>query len=193
MRYVIKLASSAAFLTLALLAPSMFPRATDVLAARVAGWSAAPAVAAPADQANLPALSVHGNVYSDEIAELRIYRTVDRELHFYNVSQLSGKQLKFQSRDKDIIARILQAANLGPPVGQPGECGPPEMDYQLHVVTLRAEGRLFGYFVVSPSDALGDAPSELTGNCARVTFLDGKIHGWHSYDFFAELRALGVL
>lgn len=156
-------------------------------------WLAITARAATADQANLPALSGYGNAYSDEIAELRMYRTSDRGLRFYNLSELSEQPLIFRSRDKDIIARILQAANLGPPVGQPSDCGPPEMDYQLHVVTLGAEGRLFGYFVVAPSEALRNAPPERVGNCASVIFSHGNIYSWHSYDLFAALRALGIL
>lgn len=149
--------------------------------------------AARADDLHRKGFSVRGTGYSDDIVELRIYRTTDSDLRFYDVQSLTEKQVVFRSRDKGIIAQILRAARMGPAVGERSLCGRHRMDYQLHILSLRKEDRVFGYFVVSPSDAVQDAPRDMADNCARVSFFDGHVHGWYSYDFFAELRALRIV
>jgi hypothetical protein len=137
------------------------------------------------------ARSRNGNGYSDSIAELRIYRTDDRNFRWYELSELEQQQLVFRTRDKRIIADILRAANMGPEPGEHGYCYRRLMDYRLHVVTLEQGEKLFGYFQVSPMEAVKDAPADF-GTCASITFSDQNLWGWTSYEFFGELKALGI-
>ena len=136
--------------------------------------------------------SLHGNTFSESISELRIYRTRDRHFRFYDLPVLSRKELLFRTDDREIIARILKSADMGPELGERSYCRRLKMDYQLHIVTLKKGGKPYGYFIVSPNEAARNAPSELKGNCTSVTFSGINMDGWDSYLIFRELRKLGI-
>jgi hypothetical protein len=114
-------------------------------------------------------MSRRGAAWSEEIAELRIYRMPYRGFPFYFEDELAPARPLARIGDPETTKLILHVLRDSSPEGQSAWCRRVKSDTWLHVVTLREDGSVFGYVILSPARKRADAPPYLSGCGLLIT------------------------
>lgn len=118
-------------------------------------------------------MSRNGATWSDEIAELRLYRLPYRGFPFYFEDELAPVQPLARIGDPETAKLFLRVLLDSSPEGQSAWCRRIKSDTWLHVVTLRASGSVFGYVILSPARKRADAPAYLSDCGLLITDRSG--------------------
>jgi hypothetical protein len=133
------------------------------------------------------------NEYSEEIAELRIYRLPDRGFDFYFQDELTNVQPLFRTSETATIVRILNATRED--TGEPGGpyCGRDINSKQAyHFITYRGDGSVFGYTIIDRTRVNVDAPARIK-DCATMNYYYDWNHAvWDIHNLFTTLDGFGV-
>ena len=118
-------------------------------------------------------MSRNAAAWSDEIAELRVYRLPYRGFPFYFEDELAPARPLARIGDPETAKLILHVLRDGNPEGQSAWCRRVKSDTWLHVVTLREDESVFGYVILSPARKRADAPAYLSGCGLLITDRSG--------------------
>ncbi|MDH3231262.1 MAG: hypothetical protein OEN55_15840 [Alphaproteobacteria bacterium] len=111
--------------------------------------------------------------WSDEIAELRVYRLPYRGFPFYFEDELAPAEPLARIGDPETTKLLLHVLRDSSPEGEAAWCRRIKSDTWLHVVTLREDGSVFGYVILSPARKRADAPAYLSGCGLLITDRSG--------------------
>ncbi|UCH74492.1 MAG: hypothetical protein JSU82_01130 [Rhodospirillales bacterium] len=118
-------------------------------------------------------MSRNGAAWSDEIAELRLYRLPYRGFPFYFEDELAPVAPLARVDDAETIQLLLQVLRDSNPEGESPWCRRVKSDAWLHVITYRDDGSVFGYVVLAPARKQPDAPAYLSGCGLLITDVTG--------------------
>lgn len=114
-------------------------------------------------------MSRNGAAWSDEIAELRIYRLPYRGFPFYFEDELAPVEPVARIGDAETAKLLLHVLRDSSPQGESAWCRRIKSDTWLHILSLRADGSLFGYVILSPARKRPEAPAYLSGCGLLIT------------------------
>jgi len=107
-------------------------------------------------------MSRNGAAWSDEIAELRVYRLPHRSFPFYFEDELEPVKPLARISDAETIRLLLHVLRDSSPEGESAWCRRKKVDAWLHIVTLREDGSVFGYVILVSARKDTDAPAYLS-------------------------------
>lgn len=118
-------------------------------------------------------MSRGGAGWSDEIAELHVYRMPHRGFPFYFEDELGPVEPLVRIRAPETMQLLLHVLRDGSPEGESAWCRRIKVDAWLHIVTRRADGSVFGYVILAPARKRADAPAYLSGCGLMITDRSG--------------------
>lgn len=114
-------------------------------------------------------MSRNGAAWSDEIAEVRIYRMPYRGFPFYFRDELAPVTPVARISDPETVKLLLHVLRDGSPEGESAWCRRVKADSWLHIVSLREDGSVFGYVILSPARKRSGAPPALSDCGVLIT------------------------
>lgn len=136
-------------------------------------------------------MSRNGAAWGDGIAELRLYRMPRRSFPFYFEDELAPAKPLARIENPETMKLVLQVLRESGPAGESAWCRRVKADAWLHVVTLRGDGSVFGYVILSPAKKRADAPRYLSG--CGVLILDSGGSGVDFMDVYGAFEAIGEI
>jgi len=134
-------------------------------------------------------MSRNGLVFSEEIAEMRLYHMPRRGFPFYFVDERTHYEPLARIADPATIEAVLKMLRSGEPRAEPG-CTPLEHDAMLHVITRRADGSVFGYVVLQAGQITAAGPADAKDCTIAWVNQRDQFISWEVYDARTRLTEM---